>query len=50
MQLMAWRMKWLPHHEDTPEAWGIALHLEQEYWANMGDAVANGISKAFSGS
>lgn len=46
---MAYRSKWLPHAPDTIDTWSIALFLEQDYWENLAQAVAAGISKAMNG-
>jgi len=39
----------IPIIEQTPEQFGLALYLEQQYWTNMSHAVANGIALAFEG-
>lgn len=50
MQMIARAKHYLPDADhDNPDIWGEALWLEQNYFKNMGFAVANGIGRAFSG-
>tara|TARA_R110002050_G_scaffold57423_3_gene128949 strand:+ start:91903 stop:92040 length:138 start_codon:yes stop_codon:yes gene_type:complete len=36
---------WLPGQSMTENSMAEALYLEQRYWENMSNAIANGINK-----
>jgi len=37
--------KWLPAEKVTEQTMGEAVYLEQTYWDNMSNAIADGIAK-----